>query len=208
MIRPCNSPTRSGENSSNERVTARSAQAVYIRKLDMMIKPTAILVIITALFSSVAFSAQQMHSVEFGEWHCSLALPKDWSLVQAQEVRGMTVRTYAKKVGKLYPTLSAVFEHTSIKTPVEYSIAKRLTLSFQVDHVFTSENGFTDIQSAIGYEGHLTTPNSEAHAVVILHALDAERNVGAQFIFEAPSDLMPTLRAEFMSILKTIRFTK
>lgn len=177
----------------------------------MTIRAPRILFWTAVILSSSSSLAGELPKEAVREWHYTLSVPDDWELTRAERVKGMGVFVYTKRATnergqEVRPTFSAIFEKVTGPDATAYSIMKRLGLAFRVQKVFTHENGIIGLKNAIGYRGELT--GEPKHAVIIVHAVHPTAKIGAQFICEAPPEVMGAVENEYMKILRSIMFAE
>jgi len=145
------------------------------------------------------------------EANLSLTLPNEsWVLLKKQDVNNLTVYFYKREsipdsLGRtVIPTISVVIEGVSKDVDViTYSMMKRSKMQFNVDKVFTNQEGSLDLKTAIGYKGTYSDKFGE-HLLYIVHAVNNEK--GIQIIMDALSLISSKIEPEFKVALKSLKF--
>jgi len=69
--------------------------------------------------------------------------------------------------------------------------------------MFTYEDGTINYINAVGYKGTYIDGASLSHTVYVVHAINRDR--GLQIILDTTTETFPTIDAEFLQILKSVR---
>ena len=139
-------------------------------------------------------------------WGYTFSLPNGWRVVDMKPVGEMYMALYQKSGAAPEPSFSVFFEKVAPTEEVPFAIRKRVSVPFSGDAMFTSKDGGMQLLNAIGFKGRMPRQQDrDGHSVIIVYAVNPLAGVGAQFICEAPVDVMPQLEPEYMSILRSVR---
>jgi hypothetical protein len=145
----------------------------------------------------------------------SFALPNGW--IQAPhkvESENMAMYMFGRPLtdsegNTIIPACTFIIEPTDLTDVVFYSITKRIAKpGVEVEQVFTSERGIFSIMNAVALKGRMAIDSSRNMELILLHAINERSGIGLQVSCEAPGDLFTMVEEDFLSILKSLRFTR
>jgi hypothetical protein len=147
---------------------------------------------------------------EIKEAGLKIDLPNDqWFLANKVEKKDLVVYIFKRKPiedgegHQIIPNLAVLVEDAGdAKDFVEYSVTKRIQISFEVDSVFTPQNGLIGFQNSIGYKFRYVEQDIE-HTVLIVHAFHEKK--GIQIMCDATTDVFDKSGPEFIEALRSFR---
>jgi hypothetical protein len=147
----------------------------------------------------------------FKEAHIMLNIPNShWHLQPKQDKNGFVIYVFKRDPildsadRNIIPNAAVVIEKIDSNTDiVTYSVNKRSRGFFSVTDMFNHEDGTINYINAVGYKGTYIDGASLSHTVYVVHAINQDR--GLQIILDTTTETFPTIDAEFLQILKSVR---
>ena len=147
----------------------------------------------------------------FKEGHLMLNIPNShWHLQPKQDRNGFVIYVFKRDPildsadRNIIPNAAVVIEKIDSNTDlVTYSVNKRSRGFFSVTDMFNHEDGTINYINAVGYKGTYIDGASLSHTVYVVHAINQDR--GLQIILDTTTETFPTIDAEFLQILKSVR---
>jgi hypothetical protein len=153
------------------------------------------------------------------KWKFAYTLPSNkWNLVQSDEDNNLkrALFRYRREAitdsngNKIMPNIAFVFEEVDKKIDVvNYSVAVRIrtgAIFKNIKSMFVpgDDSNLLKIDNALGYVIEYIDTNNVSHTVDIVHALN--NGIGIQVIMDTTTDLYPTVKSEFDSTLKSLKY--
>ena len=172
------------------------------------------MLLFTAAVSIVIASVAQADSTEsyyLEEPSISLDLPASvWHQPLRQETNRLVVYIFKREPVKdpdnrqVIPNIAVITETIPEESDVvTYSIQKKLKTPFDIDEVFTHDDGWITYLNAIGYKGSYIDDNSLPHTIFMVYAIHATK--GIQIILDTTTGTYDQIEKEFLIVLKSIR---